>query len=303
MPGPRLRHRPRHSKSWKPCALCPPSANPFVQRGWPSLASVTMRANSMLFLSVSIYDSRERVLKDAERGKISEAESYRRLLELDPSDHVALCGIAHLRQDEGDMAGAEAYFWRTLQAQPCVWPAYLDLAEVVEKQDGRRDLALGLGELAFSKILMDPEELERGGKALTLDQDATPGKTKAERIGSAVDEMRSHRELESLETTALLRPYRLIHRLHEGNTSPDFVDAMLREGESMVPMLVGVLRGWAQLYLSEEHEGSVESALAILGEMGGASAIPHLLEFAVRDPATVSSAADWALNRIVDLHP
>jgi len=69
------------------------------------------------------------------------------------------------------------------------------------------------------------------------------------------------------------------------------VDALVQEGESIVPLLVGVLRGWAQDFLPEEEECTVENTLALLGEIGEASVIPHLLEFIVRDDVDLSGVA------------
>ena len=62
-----------------------------------------------------------------------------------------------------------------------------------------------------------------------------------------------------------------------------------------------MLRGWAQSFLPEDEEDIVENTLALLGEIGHAGAIPHLLEFTVLDNVDLSGAADWAIDRIIEI--
>ena len=107
-----------------------------------------------------------------------------------------------------------------------------------------------------------------------------------------------------VEVTARLRPYRLIHQIQElGDLDSQLVDVLIAEAAAIVPLLVGVLRGWAQDYLPADDECSVENALAILGEIGDPAVIPHLLEFLVVDNVDLSGAAGWAFDRIVERNP
>ena len=127
--------------------------------------------------------------------------------------------------------------------------------------------------------------------------------SKHEQIELVVEALRRRRDLEPVPVTARLRPYRLIHQLQDGeDLDAQFVDALVQEGESIVPLLVGVLRGWAQSFLPEDDEDVVENTLALLGEIGHAGAIPHLLEFAVLENVDLSGAAGWAFDRIIELH-
>ena len=112
----------------------------------------------MLLLSDSIIECRSRLLRDVDRGKITSEQAYRRLLDLEPADHIALLGMSRLRREAGDLAGAEDYLWRAAQAQPCTWPPYLELSELLSGQEA---LSQGLAELALSKLLLD-EEGHRG---------------------------------------------------------------------------------------------------------------------------------------------
>jgi hypothetical protein len=63
-----------------------------------------------------------------------------------------------------------------------------------------------------------------------------------------------------------------------------------------------VLRAGAQRELPGEDESAIENALALLGEIGDAAAIPPLLEFTSLENKNLSGAAVWALDRIVEMH-
>jgi hypothetical protein len=259
----------------------------------------------MLFLSESIIESRSRLLRDVDRGKITSEQAYRQLLDLEPADHIALLGMNRLRREAGDLAGAEDYLWRAAQAQPCTWPPYLGLSELLSEQEA---LSQGLAELALSKLLLDEEGLASLGAAPLPfgleDIEGSKDLSKEERIELVVEALRRRRDLEPVPVTARLRPYRLIHQLQDAeDLDAPLVDALVQEGESIVPLLVGVLRGWAQNLLPEDDVDVVEDTLALLGEIGHAGAIPHLLEFAVLDNVDLSGAAGWALDRIIDLDP
>ena len=173
----------------------------------------------MLFLSDSIIESRDRLLRDVDRGKITSEQAYRRLLDLEPDDHIALLGMSRLRREAGDLAGAEDYLWRAAQAQPCTWPPYLELSELLSGQEA---LSQGLAELAFSKVLLDEEDLEAlGPDPIPFGLDEIEGYkdlSKEEQIELVIEPLRRRRDLEPAPVTARLRPYRLIHQLQEPKT-------------------------------------------------------------------------------------
>ena len=257
----------------------------------------------MLFLSDSIIESRGRLIRDVDRGKITSEQAYGRLLDLEPEDHIALLGMSRLRREAGDLAGAEDYLWRAAQAQPCTWAPYLGLSDLLSEQEA---LSQGLAELALSKLLLDEEGLEGLGPGpIPFGMDDIEGYedlTKEGQIALVVEALRARRDLEPATVTARLRPYRLIHQLQVAE-DPDaqLVDAVVQTGESIVPLLVGVLRGWAQSFVPEDEEDLVENTLALLGEIGHAGAIPHLLEFEVLENVDLSGAAGWAFDRIIEM--
>jgi hypothetical protein len=257
----------------------------------------------MLFLSESIYESRSHILRDLGRGKTTPEQAHKRMLELDPADHIALIGLSRLRREAGDLAGAEDYLWRAVQAQPCTWPPYLELAQLFSAQE---PLSQGLSELALSKLSLDEADLDAlwpGPIPFGLDDiEGYRDLSKVEQIELVIEALRRRRDLEPAAVTARLRPYRLIHQLQDAaDLDAQVVDALVQEGDPIVPLLVGVLRGWAQGFLPEDQEDIVENTLALLGEIGHAGAIPHLLEFAVVDNVDLSGAAAWAFDRIIDL--
>ena len=81
------------------------------------------------------------------------------------------------------------------------------------------------------------------------------------------------------------------------------LDSIIAEGSAIIPLLIGVLRAWAQGSLDEEGDSDVENALALLGEIGSPEEIPHLLEFVDLRNETAAGAASWALGRIMERRP
>jgi hypothetical protein len=262
----------------------------------------------MLFLSESVYKLRQRLLADLQSGKFPEEEIWRRLLEADPTDQIPLIELGRLRFAAGDIRGAEGYFWRAIDAHPCFLHSYLELGRLLWEQPEQSELGAGLSELGWSKILLDPDSSDsESTEPFDLqgeEAEALRGLTRVEQIEVLVEASRQQRDLEPLTVTARLRPYRLIHQIQENeDLDRHCVDAVLGQGEPMVPLLVGVLRDWAQNLLPEDAKPAVENTLALLGEIGAASAIPELLEFVATADVDLSGAASWAVDRIIELHP
>ena len=81
------------------------------------------------------------------------------------------------------------------------------------------------------------------------------------------------------------------------------VEALVREGVAIVPLLAGLLRAYAQTPLFGDDTAPVENALALLGEIGSPEALPYLLEFGALDDANLSHVAHWAIHRLIELAP
>jgi len=264
---------------------------------------------SMLLLPQSIYDARARLWSDFEAGKTTAEQAYQKMLELDPDDHIGMLGLGRLRMEAGDLEGAKEYFWRAIRAHPCTCSPYLQLSQMLFEEPESVALAEGLGELGLGKRVDDSEALLKGvdfqkagltGKTLE-DFRKLPGSTQTRLIVLA---MRAKRDREPESTAAQLRPLRLIEQMQEeADLDVETVNAIIGEGEAIVPLLVGVLREWAQNLLGDDGDAALENALALLGETGSPSEIPHLLEFVDLKHETAAGTASWAVGRIIERHP
>jgi hypothetical protein len=111
----------------------------------------------MLFLPESVYRSRRRITEDLGSGKLAPEQAYQRMLDLDRDDPVALLELGSLRFEAGDVAGAQEYLWRAVDAHPTQGPPYMELARVLESQPGQEAFGPALAELSMRKILLDAE--------------------------------------------------------------------------------------------------------------------------------------------------
>ena len=255
----------------------------------------------MLFLPDATFETKVQLTEDLETGKIDPEQAYTRILDLDPHDHIALVLLAKLRSDAGDRDRAEQLLLRAIQAQPCAWQPYHQLSLLLTEQD---PLSHGLLELASRKLLWDEtaiEELEdltsSEWRGISEEQDLDA----AERIEDLADRMLEQSKLEPATVTERLRPYRLVHQLQtRGSLDPEVVDALIQEGSSMVPLLIGTVRGWVQDVILDG--GVASHALALLGQLGDTGVIPDVLEMAPLDDPELSLTAGWTLDQIVARH-
>jgi hypothetical protein len=262
----------------------------------------------MLFLPESIYRSRRRIVEDLDSGKLTPEQAYQRMLELDRDDGIALTELGGLRFEAGDAAGAQEYLWRAVDAHPTQGPPYMELARVLEKQPGQEAFGPALVELCMRKTLMNPELLEDADEDAALitmpGLEFLNGLNKVEKLQVLVEATARQRDQEPAEVASRLRKYRLIHKLQEdSDLDTGVVDEIIAEGPAAVPLLVGVLRDYAQDFIDDDDISPAENALALLGEMGGPAAIPYLVEFILLEDADLSGAASWAVGRVLDLHP
>ncbi|MBI4875005.1 MAG: hypothetical protein HY822_10280 [Acidobacteria bacterium] len=231
--------------------------------------------------------------------------AFRQMLELVPDDHIALRELSMFRYEAGDAVGAEDLAWRSIRSAPTDWAAYMTLSRQVS---GQTALSMGLAELAVRKLLLDEESMkDLGPEPMPFQGPETEDLAKldkAKQFQFIAGLSYRARELEPADVTTRLRPYRLIQQLQDApKMDRKLVGALISEGESLVPLLVGILRGWARNFVARKDEDMVRSALALLGEIGSASAIPHVLEFIGVESADLSGAARWAFNRILDQSP
>ncbi len=258
----------------------------------------------MLFISESVMEAKRQIM----HRKTDNEEAFRRVLELDANDHMALIGLGQIRQIAGNDAEAEAFYWRALQTQPCAYRPYIYLSSLLAKHE--EVLSVGLAELAIRKLLLSADaesEIEDEDSPFFLMAKtfkAPKGLNARQKLEMAADQLGETRESEPAAVTARLRSLRLIHQLQEGDPlTKEEIDGLIDQGEATVPLLIGVLRGWAQNVLEDDDTLIVESSLAILGEIGDVSAIPSLLELVEMEDPEISGPGEWALDRIAEKNP
>jgi hypothetical protein len=262
----------------------------------------------MLFIPEFVEKARAQLWREIDAGKISREEAYPKFLELDPDDYLAMIGLGQLRRTAGDLAAAEQYFRRAIQTQPCMCAPYVELARLSEQQNELPGLSEALMELGFSLGALDEEDVLEAGDLDSVVNHAEMVEELSEEAGCTPGQViamtfRAKRGNEPAAVTERLRQFRLIAQVQtKEDLDVETVDAIIAEGESVAPLLVGVLRAWAQGLLTDDGDRAAENALALLGETGGTSDIPHLLEFVGLDHEDISGAAKWALGRIAERH-
>jgi hypothetical protein len=188
-----------------------------------------------------------------------------------------------------------------MSAHPYDYKFPMTLAGVVSKA-GNEPLSTALLELAASKLLADPDEVERAREA-----GGAPARfTDLDSLTELVQELRGKRDSEPAEVTEELRPHRLLNDVQEamGNElERGLVEEIVKSGAACAPLLVGMLRGLAEGRLPDGGEMVGEASLAMLGEIADIDAIPALVQFAVVDDKGLSQTAAWALERAAQKKP
>ncbi len=249
----------------------------------------------MLFLPESIYERRHVLLRDLESVSDLPESAWRQLLELDPEDHVAELELGDRLRERGDDAGAEACYWRAVEAQPRFWRGYALLSEM-HGLAGEEALSHGLAELAIRKLPFDEEAVDKLNSKTRKLRLPLPKSfnelSLAGRLEVIAEAMRIACDREPADVAARLQPHRLVQKLLDaGDLGRELVDEFLEAGSAVARLLVGVLRAWARDFMPEEDTEPVENALALLGEVGGVEELPALLEFAALEDSDLHGVA------------
>jgi hypothetical protein len=228
------------------------------------------------------------------------------VLEFDPFDAVSLAGLGAEYVKKADMETARRYFWRALDAEPGNCEMYLHLTASLTESDP--ELAASLAYLALRRVLRDP-----GPQLSETDEWLALVRADIEQSNSDLDDDKLYVLSEMLaqsqpdepeRVTSLLLPYRLIQevidRAVEG-MSRDWVDRILARGGACVPLLIGVVRGWARDDAWDDSS-SATAALALLGEIGEQAAMAAIRECMDADEPEVRVAAAWAAERMQRIH-
>ena len=81
----------------------------------------------MLFISPSLAEKRRTLIRKMERGAVSPVQGFRRALEYDPFDMLALMVLGKECEGQGDAEAARRYFLRAAESEPANSEPYLFL--------------------------------------------------------------------------------------------------------------------------------------------------------------------------------
>lgn len=264
----------------------------------------------MIFTPDAIFEARRKLLSKLKDNEAPTPEMCQALLDLDPHDHIAILWQGRLHREAGDRAAAEELYWRSIETQPCAATPYMELSQLLSERPETEALGDALAELGLAKVQPHDDESEDaeddGAPELTSTDSPEDLASKLrslpqeEQRWALVMAARARRATEPLEVTERLRHLRMLQDILEEDQPPtEAIDAILNEGHTIVPYLVSILRAWANELLGEEYDSVLKNALALVGELGTAEEIPHLLEFVDLEHEAASGASLWALGRIV----
>ena len=257
----------------------------------------------MIFLSPAAIRKKRKLFQQSQRGTLTQEQFFQRALEIDPFDSIALTGLGADYLKKGDIEAALRYFWRSLEADPTDYQAYLHLVGLYGLSD--LEVEHSLSYLALRRALRSPGRMQPEAEKLVTGiraniRQSSPGLDDDTFHGLAMA-LALSRPNEPERVAMLLLPYRLIQVVLDRPVeamSRDWVDRIVALGAPCVPLLVGVVRGWAR---DDEGEGSTSAAaaLALLGEIGEHAAMPAIAECMDADDPAVRVAAVWAGDRML----
>src|SRR6266481_3785251 len=205
----------------------------------------------MLFLSESIARKRRKLIQQVKRGTLTIEEAFRRALAFDPFDSLAMATVGLSYEARGDHEEARRYFWRALETEPAYADPYIFLTSSYSSSD--KELSFSLSYLGLMRALSDPESMGPVAAEWTA---GIRAELMRKIPGADEDTIYSYAETRAFDcpeeperVTTLLAPYRLIQdvidRPEEG-MDREIVDRIVEQGSAFVPLLIGVLRGWAR---------------------------------------------------------
>jgi hypothetical protein len=235
----------------------------------------------MIFPTESVLRLRGELEDKVSAGELSEAEAYREALAADPADPRALRLLALLAEDEKSFDEAETLAWRWLRADPLSHEAFRLLGRLLGRHPATAARAAAYAALGRIKLHFDPE----------AEADPEPAEPAAD---------------EPPEVTSELEPHRLLHELwiaSTGEVDRETVDAILRRGADMVPLLTGVLNLCGEDLLDDVDDALVARSMTLLGEIGDPGVISALAPFWPLENELFHDASAWALQRIAFRRP
>ena len=284
----------------------------------------------IIFPSDALHELRQNLVAQMDSGELSGPEAFRRALEADPDDFMALNYLGLSAEREGDLAEAERLARLAIRSHPSGHGAYALLQRVLAARNPNTPLTEGYAQLALKKILWDEDALEDTDfrKLAPLLGYAVPGDTEGnhetnhesneesnhesnqennlEILQNLIDLLESQPRYEPPEAAAELEPHRLIHQLREAGTdaiATDVTRGILERPETCGPMLLGILKEFGEDRLESDDDLMVVRALALLGEMGNPAVLPEISEFLAMEDEHLADAAAWAFARTAFRRP
>jgi hypothetical protein len=240
----------------------------------------------MIFPPDSLYALRREIVRQMASGELTNAAAFRKALDADPNDPAALRYLA-LEAERANLNTAlntapdtvEELAWRWLYAAPLEHEPYFLIARLLARTLSTLPLSRAYMSLAWEKLRCDPE-------AAAKSKYDPPPPTEEDEPAAAAHELEPHRLLHSLFLAGT------------GEVERDVIDRVLARGADCGRLLLGVLNMAGEALIEERDIALVARALALIGEIGDASAVPALARFLPLDDETLSGAAQWAVQRI-----
>jgi hypothetical protein len=264
----------------------------------------------IVFPPDSIYELRREVAAQMDSGAIGEAEAFRRVLDADPHDWMALRFFVREAEERGDAAAAEQYVRRYIASHPGDSAGYITLSRLLKTAGRDGALVDGYHHLGLYKLAGDPEALAEANIPALLDRSNITGKLRdlpaEEALLAVLQAAEEAAGAEPDEVSRELEPHRLIYHLRQAGPEPveeEFADRILELSLECTPLLLGILREWGEEGYQNAGATTTLRALALLGEIGDPMVLPEIFEYWALDDEPRANAAQWATRRIADRRP
>jgi tetratricopeptide (TPR) repeat protein len=263
----------------------------------------------VLFPSESLDNLRREVLAQIESGKISREAGFRRLVEADPLDAYSWAELGNIAYLSNDADQAEECARRFILSRPASPEAYFAMGRALALR-GTSPLADAYDRFGISLVELDDPGLEHfdvEGLAAILKLDYLLDEFPPEEVFRMLTRKLVDWNEQPPEVQSELEPCHLIRCLRfsrDDVLDTETVDRIVLDPERCAPLLLGVLKQYADEQLTDNDYYCVERALALLGEIGDPVYLPAIVEFFyLEDDEMLGPPSGWALRRIATLRP
>ena len=256
----------------------------------------------MILLTTEQMETRRKLRRLMEKGRLTPQEAFEQALESDPFDDFALTELGQICEEKGRREEAQQYYWRAMEAQPCSADGYMLLWQSLRESGEEPKLVEELVRLVYRGLTRDPERSERVQQRW---RDLMEPVLEEKPPGHDVEALQEATTARMIETPPegheRLRPYWLVQDVidpPEDGMSAGAVDLIIDHAEECTPLLIGIVRAWARGEPDWLPSHSARLALALLGETGDVDTIAPILADGEILHAGVQEAAFWAAARV-----